>query len=251
MIPITRGPVPLDDSGNAIEFTNYRKFRKALINVLGPFCSYCNAPLAHSPQIEHVNPVNPPPGYVPGDPVEWNNILLACGPCNNAKSNTPYQKNLYYFPTDTNPLMAFTTSCETSHPHHVILVERENLTEAQKRRSAETIKLLKLGASDNRDAVVDLRSHLRTDRKRAIEHTRELYLLVKTGPGYNSEIHPKIAANATILGSGFFALALDVFADCPEVLNELINLIPGLNKAAFDPAGNPKGLNPNNATDPI
>ena len=64
-------------------------------------------PLNHSLQVEHVVPKNSPAGYIVGDALAWDNMLLACGPCNTAKSNKPVDFVTYYFPEEHNILLPF------------------------------------------------------------------------------------------------------------------------------------------------
>lgn len=107
MRPLNKGNLPLDEVGNRMDPANYKKWRKALISRIGYYCAYCNQPLSHSLQVEHVIPKTPQHGYAPRDALAYGNMLLACGPCNNAKDNNPVDTATYYFPEKHNTHLPF------------------------------------------------------------------------------------------------------------------------------------------------
>ena len=78
MRPIDKGPVPLRDDGTPKVVNNYKDWRRDLLKRIGPYCCYCNIPLYDSPQVEHVIAQD----IDPAKANDWDNMLLACGPCN-------------------------------------------------------------------------------------------------------------------------------------------------------------------------
>lgn len=61
--------------------------RRALIQSVGAYCSYCSAPIFSHLAIEHVLPKS----TFPESAFSWPNFLLACSTCNSVKGNKPNQ----------------------------------------------------------------------------------------------------------------------------------------------------------------
>jgi len=106
MRPVERGGIPQENGVNKV-VRDYKDWRQDLIDRIGNYCSYCNMTLNDSPQVEHVTPKNPRPGQVAGALLDWNNMLLACGPCNRAKGNQPNSNQTHYIPDYHNTHLAF------------------------------------------------------------------------------------------------------------------------------------------------
>jgi hypothetical protein len=205
MRPLDKGAIPLDDAGNVIAPTDYKKWRKALIDRIGYYCAYCNMPLSHSLQVEHVQPKNPPAGFTAGDPLAWNNMLLACGPCNNAKTNTPIDANTYYLPEEHNTFLPFKEQNVAGKNHNIIVVA-DNLTPIQEIKSQRTIDLLDLDEIDERDDVVDLRSEKRHDAWLAVLAAKAIFDENKLVATYNAIRTATHIANLSTCDRFFFYL---------------------------------------------
>src|SRR5690606_24842339 len=102
MRPVTKGGIP-QINGTDKTVSDYKDWRQDLIDRIGNFCSYCNMVLNDSPQVEHVAPKSTNPALA----LVWSNMLLACGPCNRAKSNLPYDLSTHYIPDYHNTHLAF------------------------------------------------------------------------------------------------------------------------------------------------
>lgn len=63
----------------------YKSASVPLTQELGPFCSFCETPLPGLLEVEHCVPKSEYPTFS----LLWSNFLLACSPCNTAKSNDP------------------------------------------------------------------------------------------------------------------------------------------------------------------
>lgn len=63
----------------------YKKAAPILMYYLGSYCSYCENIIAQLVEVEHVLPKS----TMATEALNWDNFLLSCGPCNNAKSNNP------------------------------------------------------------------------------------------------------------------------------------------------------------------
>ncbi len=230
MRPIDKGPAPLKEDDTPFQPGDYREWRKRLIERIGYYCVYCNQPLSHNLQIEHVIPQNPPAGYEAGDLIAWENMLLACGPCNNAKGNTPVTSSNYYFPDQHNTLLPFETI--TDEHEHALVAARNTLAPSQHVKAANTIQLFRLDSVDDRDAVVDIRSSRRYDALLAVMACRKQFDNAKHAPAFQMED----AAHAIVLQAnaiGFFSLWYEAFQDEPEVMRRLIS-IRGTARNCFD-----------------
>lgn len=254
MRPLNKGNTPTDAAGNAINPTDYDKWRKKLIERIGYYCAYCNQPLSHSLQVEHVVPKNPPPGATAGSPLDWDNMLLACGPCNNAKGNTPVDTITYYLPEEHNTHMAFTIIESATDREHAIVTEMPGLLAHQQQKAQRTIDLLKLTNIDKRDDIVDIRSLKRKQAMLSVLSAKQTYNMVRLSPTYNAlTVAEDIAHRAA--DSGFFSLWYKEFATEPLVIETLINnvIIKGTARDCFDATNGyqPKHRNLHNAADPL
>ncbi len=111
MRPINRGSVPLVN-GIPRVVMDYKDWRKALIDRIGPYCCYCNMPLNDALQVEHVIAQDIDPALA----LSWDNMLLACGPCNRSKSAKPCPPTTHYLPQFHNTHLAFVASAISVHP---------------------------------------------------------------------------------------------------------------------------------------
>jgi hypothetical protein len=252
MRPLDKGFTPTTDDGDEIEQHDYANWRASLVSRIGYYCSYCNTPLSHTLNVEHVVPKNPPPGYEAGDPVGWDNMLLACVPCNNTKGNQPIAFKDYYFPEEHNTLIPFQIVLHSEVAGAAIVQIQDNLNEVQKVKAQSSINLLGLDQLDLRERVVDLRWKKRFDAITAVESAYYLFNIAKNN--HPKEIE-KIARMISYLAkpAGFFSLWFDQFKDEPSVIKALIENIPGTATTCFDSENNyhPTPRNPENNTDPI
>jgi hypothetical protein len=52
------------------------------------------------------------------DPTRWDNLLIACSPCNKAKGSTLFEASTHYLPTQHNTYLAFRFVCR---PHRTLI----------------------------------------------------------------------------------------------------------------------------------
>lgn len=251
MRPIDKGTVPLDDAGNPISVNDYVMWRRRLIERIGYYCAYCNMPLSHALQVEHVVPKNPPSGYTPGDPLSWDNMLLACGPCNNTKSNKPVDAATYYLPENHNTNLPFRIIPHNVDAEAAIVDVAIGLQPAQIRKAKDTIALTGLNVVDKRQSIVDIRWKKRRQAIVSVEAAYDVYQQLKKINGADLS---KSASYMSIWAkdAGFFWLWFDKFKNEQEVLSALIRDLPGTAAVCYDSANafNAIPRNPGNA-DPI
>src|ERR1700733_6857828 len=71
---------------------DYDVLRTYLFDALGPYCSYCEAPISNASAVEHKVPKETLSRFA----TAWYNLLIACQSCNSAKGQTPLNKNNNY-----------------------------------------------------------------------------------------------------------------------------------------------------------
>ncbi|MBP6812854.1 MAG: hypothetical protein KA138_15100 [Saprospiraceae bacterium] len=210
-------------------------------------------PINHTQNVEHIVPKNPMPGQPAGDPLAWENMLLACVACNgpDAKGNKPYNPNDYYTPVHHNTLLAFSVEIHPNEPDAAIVVPHLNLSPAQKAKAEETIDLFKWQAIDRRPKVVDLRWKKRREAIEAVKAATWLYDKSKVDNAIIAA--EKVAVYAKSVG--FFMLWFTAFAGEPTVIEKLLdnNIIPGTAQNCFDRTNGfcPIPRNPGSIADPI
>ena len=250
MRPLDKGPIPTDDQGTPIVVTNYANWRLKLIDRIGYYCAYCNMPLSHSLQVEHVVPKNPN-GINPGDPLAWDNMLLACGPCNNAKSDDPIDFVTYYFPEEHNTLFPFRIRTNATNDA-AFVYPVTGLNAVQQLKAELTIGLTGLNVRDNRNNVVDIRWKRRKDAISAVDAAYDIYQELKLSPVFNAS---KSALNLVEIAKpcGFFSLWFERFEAEPEVMEALVKGLPGTAAVCFDPLNGYRPIHRNlaNVADPF
>lgn len=74
MRPVDKGKAP------DAEFEKYQDAEPYLEERLGPYCSFCEYPIHHVPEVEHRE--SKARG---GEELDWDNLLLSCKYCNTRK----------------------------------------------------------------------------------------------------------------------------------------------------------------------
>jgi hypothetical protein len=253
MRPLDKGSCPSVNGVNKTA-TTYDGWRRDLISRIGYYCVYCNIPLNHQLQVEHVVAKVPTAGAAAGSMLDWDNMLLACGPCNNAKGNKPSNRTLHYLPEYHNCHIPSQTVIDPLHADSAILTPANGLSQTQSQKAVATIALLDLTKYDPRDKIVDLRWMKRKAVMATVHHQYMLYQQAKASVTFN--------ANTAALGiayaareTGFFGIWFDAFVNEVEVMEKLTDntVIPGTARTCFPKANGYKPIwrNPNDAVDPI
>ena len=151
MRPVNKGDWPKDPKTNdskvftsdrKIEDNTYKEAKKDLICRLGPYCSYCETKLDISTShVEHKLPKSLEKYYsLRGD---WDNFLLACSPCNNAKSDKDIELDDVYWPDIDNTAWIFDYQFhQQKNGEEVVIIEvNSNLSQSQKEKAQITLEL--------------------------------------------------------------------------------------------------------------
>ncbi|MCY7357560.1 MAG: HNH endonuclease [Rudanella sp.] len=241
MRPIFRGPVPTDAAGQPKKVRDYKDWRADLIDRIGNYCCYCNMVLNDSPQVEHVTPKNPQPGQVAGSLLDWDNMLLACGPCNQAKGNKPCSTGTHFLPDSHNTHMAFehivVDSIQRPGMKACLVKPRPDLTNTQTAKAQNTIGLCQLDRIVVNKRATDYRWKYRHEALLYAQEFRTSWETINQSNAdqdYSSQLLPLIRIAA--LAKGFFSIWFEAFHDVPVVLQSLIAAFPNTEPSCFDAA---------------
>jgi nitroreductase len=234
-----KGGHPVNPTGGLKTVNDYHYWKADLEQRIGMFCTYCGIRLTN-PQVEHVVPVHPVAGAPTGAALSWNNVVLACQPCNGAggKSNKNYTPAQHYRPMDHNTLLPFINIDHTTTKEHVIVAVANVWNAAQQAKAQSTIGVFNWQQIDTRPNKNDYRSSERWQAKQSALAAFELFQLSEGQPAH---IVMRAAQNVATMavGKGFFSLWVEIFINKPEVLKWLIHpdYHPNTHQASFDIAG--------------
>jgi uncharacterized protein (TIGR02646 family) len=222
MRPVVRGACPTQADGADIVFSAYPMARGKLIERLGECCSYCEMHLDTSLAVEHVQPKKPP-GAATNDQtreLNWDNFLLACTNCNSTKGNEDVVLDDHLWPDRDNTFLALT-------------YKQGGLVEAapgqDNDRAKRTITLVGLdkvpSAHDQENEASDRRWNNRREAwDIALESKQNLAQLD----------HPVMRAQIVLQIQGFWSIWMTVFEHDPDMLERILDCIPGTAKHCFD-----------------
>lgn len=229
MRPINKGGIPLLADGNIKTVTDYKNWRADLINRIGFYCCYCNLPLKDSPQVEHViaQDINP------SKALEWDNMLLACGPCNRTKSNEPCPPETHYLPQYHNTHLAFeyfVSNTTINNTNAAFVRSRSAGCDILKSNSAIDLCALDRDTSSDVQKATDLRWKYRNE---AILHSR---IWRKE---FDDWAHTRMSnfvnlLNTIVTETGFWSIWFETFQDVLEVRRMLVQDIIGTDEGSFD-----------------
>lgn len=232
MRAVNKGNVPLVN-GHPKVVSDYKDWRQDLLERIGNYCCYCNMRLNDSPQVEHVVPKNPQAGHAAGSLLDWDNMLLACGPCNREKSNKPVSNNTHYLPDFHNTQIVFEyfVKPHPSKADRIACIPRpRNDPHVVQSKAQATIDLCKLDKVEFNKRATDLRWKYRYEAWLSAKLWREEW--DKWGSKLPISFIPLLVD--TIVSRGFFSIWFDRFADVPSVIKEILIGTPGNNLQCFD-----------------
>lgn len=211
MRPVVRG----EDPGG---YADHRFAYPKLVDRLGRYCSYCEAPLKNG-QVEHVLPQDLHPHLS----MRWSNFLLACGNCNATKEVWPRDRDEAFWPDQDNTARAY------EYPTHRTPWVNAQLNTADSSR-AEAL-LVHTGVDrhpghprwSEKDDRWDMRNEV---WDKALECREDLHKA-------NTLIHRKRIAELAEK-SGFWSVWRAVFAEDIDMLRRLNSAFVGTAADAFD-----------------
>ncbi len=220
--------------------SDYTYWRGDLLARLGNYCCYCNMPLTDGPEVEHVQPKNPPQGTAqPGSILAWENLLLSCGACNRYKGNRAVSPAEFYLAEHHNTHLVF-HYIRLDHPskpgQKACIPVPSNDALVNPLKAKETIDLTALAElKDDRGKASDLRWNLRHDAWISAATSERNWR--DFGHLYPDEFLEDLLQKAK--ATGFFSIWFNVFQDVPSVRHALIQAFPGTAQNCFDQNANP------------
>lgn len=240
MRPIDKGEIPVGDDGKVKTVRDYKQWRADLIDRIGFYCCYCNIPLKDSPQVEHV--IAQDIDHLRA--LDWDNMLLACGPCNRTKSAQPCPPTTHYLPQYHNTHLAFSyfISPIRINNHSAAFVSPAEGT-CDIKKSSNTIILCGLHRDTSRDVrqATDLRWKYRNEAILKARIWRNEF-----NNWANSALDSFVVLLKTMVQeTGFWSVWYREFEDVLEIRRMLVTEINGTDLSSFDAVDfNPRPRNP-------
>ena len=224
------------------EIKEYQEALPYLEKKIGLYCSYCEMPINHVPEVEHM--ISKKHG---GDKTAWSNLLLGCKYCNSRKSakTTPQNAEDYLWPDAANTAIAF------SYTNGIPKVNAEVLNELDPtgslcEKAQNTYDMVELGNEPDLQPGGKKQDKDRRFLNRNLSYNKALISLknwnhVKDASEcYQNAMKEQIIMTAT--ADGFFSVWMMVFADEPEICLALLERYPGTNKVYYDEQGKIKKI---------
>lgn len=234
MRPVRKGSSPV-----AGDYGNYEDAKPYLVSRLGPYCSYCERPIATMLAVEHVQPK----GLTQYKHLEgsWSNYLLACVNCNGTKKDKDVHPAAYLLPDRDNTFAAFSYLPDgTIEPSEKAV---DNGLQAMAQATLELTGLEKAAIQtpdiNGRQVALD-----RVSQRMEIWGIAEVSKVDLDNDPDNQVLRRSIVQIA--LSSGFFSIWMTVFADDPDMLSRFVDAFPGTRASGcFDANGHPVSPAPN------
>jgi len=228
MRPIDKGAIPIDN-GVAKTVSTHRSWRRNLIDRLGAYCCYCNMRLNDSPQVEHVIAQD----IDANRSLDWDNVILACGPCNRTKSNRQCPPTTHYLPEYHNTHLAFDyfVSSQKNHGEPAAYI-RPHQQYIDIVKANNTIDLCALDRDTTRtfDQATDLRWKYRFETM-----VRALILRDELEEWPYINLHGFIKFLKMIVeATGFWSIWYETFIDVLEIRRMLVMDFAGTDQHSFD-----------------
>lgn len=227
MRPVDKGESPYE------KIKKYQDALPYLAKKIGLYCSYCEMPIIHLPEVEHI--ISKKYG---GDWTDWNNLLLACKYCNTRKLAKTTSQNVgdYLWPDVDNTALAFSYINGFPVVNEAVLKELDP-TEKFCKKAQSTYEMVGLGNEPELKWGDKDRRFLNRNASyyRALK-SLENWQHIKDAPErYRKDMKEQIMMTAT--ADGFFSVWMTVFADEPQILLGLLERFPGTNRAYYDDYG--------------
>ncbi|MDO5411614.1 MAG: HNH endonuclease signature motif containing protein [Lachnospiraceae bacterium] len=232
MRPVDKGESPYDT------IKEYQDALPYLEKKIGLYCSYCEMPINHIPEVEHI--ISRKHG---GNETAWSNLLLGCKYCNSRKGakTTPQNVGAYLWPDMDNTAVAF------SYANGIPVINEDTLrkldpTGIYYEKAKNTYEMAGLGnVPDFQKGDKDRRALSRNaSYHRALESLKS-WSHIKDAPElFKNDMKKQIMMTA--LADGFFSIWMTVFIDEPQILLALMENFSGTNRAYYDEDGKIKQI---------
>ncbi|MGL4362436.1 MAG: HNH endonuclease [Cellulosilyticaceae bacterium] len=215
MRPVNKGDAPQT-------YRVYENARDDLLNILGPYCSYCEMSIKNMPEVEHVIP-----RANGGAELEWINFLLSCKYCNTSKSNHNQNRQNYLWPDEYNTFKVF------KYQQDKAIDVNDNIVGEERSKALNTIELMKL---DRQPGSRDWKNHKDTRYMSRGTAWRNAYDSLNDLLAFN-EGDAQIIMNCicrTATQSGHFSIWMEVFKGHTKMRKMLVKSFEGTNEIYFE-----------------
>lgn len=234
MRPITRGPHP-QNGESLFEFENYRYVRGHLIERLGQYCSYCEAPMPSSLAVEHILPKGAQ-GLSEEErrrrELDWDNFLLACSNCNSTKGDRNLSRKDCLWPDMDNTCLALRYS------EGGLVSPAEELTEEIQKLAQRLIKLVGLDRIPKEEPFGQREANDRRWDNRRKAWDKAVLKRSQLAKNGNATFRETIVELAQ--ATGYWSVWMTVFCDDEDMLKRLIEAFPGTCSTCFDERCRPR-----------
>jgi len=222
--PVNKGETPY------VLIKNYGEALPYLEERIGCYCSYCEFPISHVPEVEHIFAKSKG-----GSLTEWANLLLVCKYCNTRKGTIIGDniKEIWLWPDINNTFLAFTYDGSKPKVNENFMKNIDESLLTRAKIMFADLKLDNIPLSPN-DKDRRWMKRLNTYNK-AKEYFNDWQMFKNSK--YEGQLLKCIFDLAK--SEGFFSVWMNIFADEPEVCNGLINSFIGTDKNSFDNNGKP------------
>lgn len=222
MRPVDKGKSPYD------KISHYNDAKPYLRKRIGDYCSYCEFPILHVPEVEHKESKS-----TGGDLLEWKNLLLSCKYCNTRKGTVikagDYDKWLW--PDEHNTFLAFRYDNGIPSVNEKFL---ETLDDDALSKAENVFCELKLG-NIPKVPYDDCRYMKRMEVYNMAQDDLEVWKRHRNDD--NEDWLNQMLEKAKL--AGFFSVWMNVFKDEETVRKKLIEVFLGTDKNSFNQNAEP------------
>lgn len=217
MRPVDKGEEPKE------KYAKYQDAEKLLEERIGAYCSFCELPIVHVPEVEHREAK-----AVGGDLLAWKNLLLSCKYCNTRKGRkvAAGEKGLYLWADEDDTFHAFTYVKGIPKINRGYLIEKEN---GMEQRAANLFQLVRLDHIP-KPKERDRRWNQRMEAYNLAVESLEDWKGIKEREDKESYLKQTLRLAKS---AGFFSVWMEVFKEYKDVQKRLIEEFKGTKKDYF------------------
>ncbi len=214
MRPVNKGASPEK------QFKSYQDAEYYLEKRLGAYCSFCELPIKHVPEVEHIEAKSEG-----GALTDWDNLLLACKYCNTRKGTKVKkgQKVHYLWPDEDDTFHPFTYSNGIPQINKNFLAEKNKIYSERAKNLFNLVNLGNVPVPKEKDR----RFMLRNEAYNNALSSKEGWVKMKDKEERKCYLELMICLAQS---TGFFSTWMEIFRDDEVVQNALINAFKGTNK---------------------